>query len=129
MWPPGGRKLSTRILTSQLTILVASMLVGFALFAHEERAQLDAQYKQRVLAIARTVATTPEIKAAMEYGGAGNLVERTAERMRGATHATYIVVIDRQGVRHSHPIRALIGQPVEEPLITDDNDHVGIDAG
>jgi two-component system CitB family sensor kinase len=129
MWPSGGRKLSTRILASQLTILVASMLVGFGLFAHEERAQLDTQYKQRVLAIARTVATTPEIKGAMEYGGAGDLVESTAERIRGATHATYIVVIDRQGIRHSHPIRALIGQPVKEPLITDDNDHVGIDAG
>jgi two-component system CitB family sensor kinase len=129
MWPSSGRKLSTRILTSQLTILVASMLVGFALFAHEERAQLDAQYKQRVLAIARTVATTPEIKTAMEYGGAGDLVENTAERIRRATHATYIVVTDTHGIRHSHPNRALIGQPIGRPLITDDHDHVGIDHG
>jgi two-component system, CitB family, sensor kinase len=122
-----GRKLSTRILTSQLTILVASLLVGFVLFAHEERAQLDNQYEQRVLAIAKTVATAPEIQSAMEYGGSGDLIQNTAERILEATHARYIVVIDTHGIRQSHPNPALIGKPITEPLIT--RDQVGIDAG
>jgi two-component system CitB family sensor kinase len=130
MCPAGGRKLSTRILTSQLTILVASMLVGFVLFAHEERAKLDAQYRQRALAIAQTTARTPEIQAAMEYGGAGDLVQTTAERMRQASGARYIVVLDLKAIRHSHPNPNLIGKPVEEPLIAaDGKGHTGTDHG
>ncbi|WP_289850342.1 ATP-binding protein [Actinoallomurus purpureus] len=130
MWPAPGRKLSTRILTSQLTILAASMLVGFGLFAHEERAKLDEQYRRRALAIAQTTAGTPEIQAAMEYGGAGDLVQSTAERMRKASGAGYIVVLDLQSVRHSHPNPALVGKPVAEPLIAaDGGGHTGIDHG
>ncbi|MEV0405644.1 sensor histidine kinase [Actinoallomurus sp. NPDC050550] len=130
MWPAGGRKLSTRILTSQLSILAASMLVGFGLFAHEERAKLDDQYRQRALAIAETAAGTPEIQSAMEYGDAGDVVQSTAERMRTAAGARYIVVLDLHGIRHSHPDPALIGKPVTESLIASDgNGHTGIDPG
>ncbi|MCW2862989.1 MAG: histidine kinase [Actinoallomurus sp.] len=130
MWPPGGRKLSTRILTSQLTILVMSMLVGFGLFAHEERTKLDAQYRERALAIAQTAAGTPQIQGAMEYGGAGDLVQTTAERMRRSSGAEYIVVLDLKGIRHSHPNPALLGKPVEEPLIAaDGHGHIGVDRG
>jgi two-component system, CitB family, sensor kinase len=82
---------------------VASLLVGIVLFAHEERAQLDHQYEQRVLAIAKTVATAPEIQSAMEYGGSGDLIQNTAQRILEATHARYIVVIDTHGIRQSHP--------------------------
>jgi two-component system, CitB family, sensor kinase len=130
MWPFCARKLSTRILSSQLSILAASMLVGFALFAHEERAKLDDQYRQRALAIAQTVAGTPEIQGAMEYGGGGDLVQTTAERMRKSAGASYIVVLDLKGIRYSHPNPALIGKPVEEPLTAaDGRGHVGIDHG
>jgi two-component system, CitB family, sensor kinase len=130
MWPPGGRKLSTRILASQLTILVTSMLVGFCLFAHEERAKLDAQYRDRALAIAQAAAGTPQIQAAMEYGGAGDLVQTIAERMRRLSRAEYIVVLDLKGIRHSHPNPALIGKRVEEPLVAaDGHGHTGVDHG
>lgn len=130
MRPLAGRfpqRLSTHILTSMITILVASMLVGFTLFTYEERAQLDRQYEHQALAIAHTVAQTPEIQQAMEYQGSGDLVEVTAERMRQASDASYIVVIDMDRVRHSHPIPALIGRKVEESLVT--RPEVGIDNG
>src|SRR5689334_6721814 len=121
---PGGRlrqKLSTHILTSMITILAASTLVGFALFMYEERAQLDRQYEHQALAIAQTVAQTPEIQDAMEYpDGAGDIVQTTSERMRMASGASYIVVIDQHGIRRSHPFPALIGQPIGRPLPTRD---------
>ena len=124
------RRLSTRILTSMITILVTTTLVGFALFIYEERTQLDIQYEQRAAAIAQTVASTPEIQQAMEYGGSGDLVQRTAERMRIASGAAYIVVIDRDGYRHSHKNPDMVGLRIEEPVIAlDGRTHVGIDAG
>src|SRR5262245_24692082 len=103
------RKLWAQILLSQLSILVAAVLTGFFLFASAERDHLDAQYQARALAIAQTVASIPVIREAMEYGDAGRAVQTTAERIRVASGAAYVVVIDLTGVRHSHPNQALIG--------------------
>src|SRR5205085_6927742 len=53
-----------------------------------------------------------------------------AEEIRRATGASYVVVIDRNSVRHSHPNPELIGNKVEEPLVAlDGKGYVGIDAG
>ncbi len=124
------RKLSTQILASQLTILVVSLLVGFAIFAHEERSHLDRQYEDRALAIAQTVASIPLIREAMEYGDSGGAVQSVAERIARSSGAAYVVVIDTSGVRHSHPNPALIGKRVEEPVIAlDGHGHTGINNG
>jgi two-component system CitB family sensor kinase len=46
------------------------------------------------------------------------------------TGATYIVVIDRNGVRYSHLYQALIGRRITEPVIAlDGRDHMGVDHG
>jgi two-component system CitB family sensor kinase len=124
------RKLSTQILASQVTILVVTVLLGFGLFAHEEAIQLDNQYQQMALAIAQTTAGVPEIRNAMEYGGGGDVVQTISERIRQNSNARYVVVIDRDGIRHSHPNTALIGQRIEEPVIAlDGHSHVGVDPG
>jgi two-component system CitB family sensor kinase len=124
------RKLSTQIVASQLAILATAALIGFGLFTNAERHHLDGQYQDRALAIAQTVAGIPIIREALEYGDSGNAIQSTAERIRAASNAAYVVVIDLQGVRHSHPNPKLIGQPVEEPLIAlDGHGHTGVDNG
>lgn len=127
------RRLSTQILTRQLTILVATVLVGFGLFAHQERGQLDRQAEQRATGIAATAAGTPEIGAALAGGGhpsPGGLVQTTAERIRRDSGASYVVVIGRDRVRWSHPDPALIGQRVAEPVVAADGKvHTGVDHG
>jgi two-component system CitB family sensor kinase len=124
------RKLATQILASHLTILTVTVLLGFALFAVQEREQLDREYRTQALAIARTVAGIPTIRQAMEYGGGGNVVQSIAEQVRADSRADYVVVIDRDGVRHSHPTEALIGQRIEEPVeALDGKPHTGLNLG
>ncbi|MEU9393834.1 sensor histidine kinase [Streptomyces sp. NPDC048324] len=126
----GKRRLSTRILANQLVILALTGLIGFVLFAFAQRAELDRSYEQRALAIAQTAAADPQIQHAMEYGGGGDVVQRVAERIRRTSEASYVVVIDLHRIRHSHPIRALIGEPVAEPVVVEDGrSHVGINQG
>ncbi len=61
---------------------------------------------------------------------AARLIQSLAEQVRHETGATYIVVIDRTGVRYSHPNPALIGKRVTEPVIAlDGRDHTGVDHG
>ncbi|WP_441249962.1 ATP-binding protein [Kitasatospora sp. McL0602] len=109
-----GRKLSTRIVTGQLVILAITSAIGFVLLAYAQKAQLDRDYEQRALAIARTAAADPQIQGAMEYGGGGDIVQTLSDRIKTDSLASYVVVIDLAGVRHSHPIPELIGKPVEE---------------
>jgi two-component system, CitB family, sensor kinase len=46
----------------------------------------------------------PSIRAAMADGDANRTVEGLAEQMIARTGASYVVVIDRHQIRHSHPI-------------------------
>ena len=126
------RKLSTQILISQLVILAATVLIGFVLFARVERAQLDRQYEARAASIAQTVAGVPDIQRCLSGPSAPcpESVQSVVSRIQHETGASYVVVIDMNRVRHSHPIAALIGQKVAEPIVTaDGRTHVGIDNG
>jgi two-component system CitB family sensor kinase len=126
------RQLSSRILASVVAILLASTLVGFALVTLRQRDDLEHQYQQRALAIAQTFAATPSIRQALARRSASDrrLIQSLAEQVRHLTGATYIVVIDRNGVRYSHPKRVLIGRRITEPVIAlDGRDHIGVDRG
>ncbi|MFE4256644.1 ATP-binding protein [Streptomyces sp. NPDC056910] len=127
----GGKgRLSARILANQLVILALTGAIGFVLFAFAQRAEIDRSYEQRALAIAQTTAAEPQIQQAMESGGGGEIVQSVAERIRKASGASYVVVIDLHGVRHSHPSPALIGEPVGDPIVASDGQpHVGSDQG
>jgi two-component system CitB family sensor kinase len=126
----GKRRLSTRILVSQLLILGVTGAIGFVLLAFAQRAELDRAYEKRALAIAQTTAAEPQIQQAMEYGSGGDVVQTIAERIRRASQASYVVVIDLHGLRHSHPLPELVGKPVAEPVaVLDGRSHVGIDQG
>jgi two-component system CitB family sensor kinase len=127
----GGKgRLSARILANQLVILALTGAIGFVLFAFAQRAEIDRAYEQRALAIAQTTAAEPQIQQAVEYGGGGDIVQTVAERIRKASGASYVVVIDLHGIRHSHPDPALIGEPVGDPIVVlDGHPHVGSDQG
>ena len=126
------RKLSSQIFVGQLAILATTVLLGFALFAHQERAQLDSQFEQRAGSIAQTVAGIPEVGACLETegGACGDSIQQIATRVQNETGASYVVVIDMDRVRHSHPDPTQIGQKVSEPIVTmDRKTHVGTDDG
>ncbi len=126
------RRLSSQILLAQLTILAATIAVGFALFAHEARGHLDAQYEARAASIAASVSGVPSVRACMAKAAPGcpTAIQQTASSIEASTGASYVVVIDMARVRHSHPDPALVGQQVEEPIITTDGQiHLGVDEG
>jgi two-component system CitB family sensor kinase len=127
----GGKgRLSARILANQLAILALTGAIGFVLFVFAQRAEIDRAYEQRALDIAQTTAADPQIRHTMEYGGGGDVVQTVAERIRKASGASYVVVIDLRGVRHSHPDPALIGEPLGDPIVVlDGRPHVGSDQG
>ena len=117
---------------AQVAILTASMVIGFVLFAQTARSNLDADYQARAAGIAQTFAGIPEIRSCMTSGGpdCATTVQALASQTARRTGADYVVVIDRDRVRHSHPDPSLIGQKVSEPLVARDGRvHLGVDSG
>ena len=130
MWRRG--QLSNRILASVLAILVATIVVGFALDTLSRRSLLVHEYQRRALAIGQTFAAMPAIRLALYRHDAADrqLIQSLAQEVRRQTHASYIVVINRYGIRFSHPDPALIGRRVSEPVVAlDGRDHLGVDHG
>nr|WP_282600183.1 sensor histidine kinase [Patulibacter sp. SYSU D01012] len=73
---------------------------------------MDDDYQQRALAVARSVAATPEIAAAVARGDRSGVVQRRAEAVRRATGTTFVVVTDDRGIRLAHPDPRRLGQRV-----------------
>src|SRR5262249_54981113 len=70
------------------------------------------------------------VRDALAAGDPARLIQATAEDVRHAAGAAYVVVTDRTGLRYSHPNHALIGVHIEEPVAAlDGMPHLGIDNG
>src|SRR3954453_15296189 len=98
-----ARRLSTRILTGQLVVLLVAVSSGFLLFTRELRRDIDRGYEARALSIAEAAANDTSITTTMAAGDRNHEVQAIAESLRNATGASYIVVIDGDSIRHSHP--------------------------
>lgn len=102
-------RLSTQIFAVQIVILLLTVVAGFAVSFVQARRVLDARTAESSVAIARTVASMPEIVTALTGPSPARVIAPIAERVRHATGAAFIVVADRQGIRYSHPNPQLIG--------------------
>ncbi len=125
-----GRRLSTQILLSQLAILTVTSTAGLVLFAEAARHAQDRQSEQRALTVAQVTAAVPEVARALDDGDPQHTLAALGAQLTARTGAAYVVIIDRNGVRHSHPDPRQIGQLIEEPVVAlDGRTHTGIDAG
>lgn len=106
--------LATQILAMQLAIVLLAAGAGLGAAIWQARHELDAQFEERALVIAESVASMDEVQAALVAGDPGHGIQATAESVRRSTGASYVVVTDRRGIRYSHPNPSLIGQPVDE---------------
>ncbi|MFE6365273.1 ATP-binding protein [Streptomyces sp. NPDC057806] len=108
------RRMFSQVLLMQVAIAAGVAVLATGLFLAPLGNQLDDQAMRRALAIARTTAVQPQIAEDVVNTPptAGGPVQRAAERIRKATRAEYIVVMDGRGVRWSHPTPGEIGRTV-----------------
>ena len=115
-------RFTSQLLLLQLAVVAAVVLVGFGLFAGMVERGLRAEYGDRALAIARSVATDDELRALVaDYSAdhsaapetreqlATGPVQDDAEAVRVLTGALFVVVTDDRGIRLAHPDPAQLG--------------------
>ncbi|MEQ8146854.1 sensor histidine kinase [Streptomyces sp. OP7] len=108
------RRVFSQVLLMQVAIAAGVAVLATGLFLAPLGEQLDDQAMRRALAIAQTTAQQPGIVEdlrATEPTPDGP-VQLEAERIRRATGAEYVVILDRRGVRWSHTDPERIGAPV-----------------
>lgn len=110
-WP---RRVSAQVLLMQVAIATGVTALATGLFLAPLSHQLDDQSMRRALAIAQTVAAQPQVAADLVSSRPtpGGPVQAEAERVRRATGASYIVVMDTRGIRWSHTDTDRIGEHV-----------------
>ncbi|WP_327185479.1 sensor histidine kinase [Streptomyces sp. NBC_01334] len=123
------RRMFSQVLLMQLTIAAGVVVLATGLFLAPLSDQLDDQAMRRALAIAQTTAAVPQIAEDLRSTrpSVDGPVQREAERIRKASGAEYVVVMDLNGTRWSHadpeqvgghvstdPSQALAGKDVME---------------
>ncbi|MHC5906586.1 sensor histidine kinase [Streptomyces sp. S6] len=123
------RRAFSQILLMQLSTAAGVVVLATGLFLAPLSNQLDDQAMRRALAIAQTTAAMPQLAEDLENStpSVDGPVQREAERIRRASGAEYVVVMNRSGVRWSHrdpdqiggvvstdPHKALAGEAVME---------------
>ncbi|MFE5998385.1 ATP-binding protein [Streptomyces sp. NPDC056454] len=110
-WP---QRVFSQVLLVQLAIITGVTVLVTGLFLAPLSAQLDDEAMRRALAIAQSTAARPGIAEDLRTTEPSALgpVQTAAEEIRRATGAEYVVVMDRRGVRWSHPEADRIGEVV-----------------
>jgi two-component system, CitB family, sensor kinase len=125
------RPLSTQILLLQVAIILLTVTAGFAVSLWQARKQIDRQEGERSLAIARSVAAMPIVRDAFGRSHPERVIDPIAEEIRRRTHAAFIVVANREGIRYSHPDKSKIGQKIStDPSVAlSGKEFVGVQTG
>lgn len=110
-WP---RRVFAQVLLVQLAITTGVIMLAIGLFFAPLSSQLDDQSMRQALSIAQATAAEPGLARLLTTTppSASGPVQAEADRIRRATGALYIVVMDNRGVRWSHTETGRIGEHV-----------------
>lgn len=115
------------MLLLQAALVAVALAVAFGVFAISSGSQASEEYGERALAVARTVASDPEVRSLVEQFSAvdtagtdaapagvlaGGALQRAAEGARMRTDALFVVITDDRGLRLAHPDPTVLGQRV-----------------
>lgn len=101
--------LRLKMLMMSFFIISVSVLTSGWIMVHNITNAFEKEIGERAIAIARTVAQMPDIRNHVGIQNGEQVIQPIAERTRLATNVDYIVIIDMNRIRYSHPNASLIG--------------------
>jgi two-component system, CitB family, sensor kinase len=103
------RSLARQLLILQLAVVAITVAIGALVTVMTAREKTEEQERERVLAVAETLARAPGVTAALETRRPSRALQPLAERVRRDTGVAFVVVMSPQGIRYTHPSPARIG--------------------
>jgi two-component system, CitB family, sensor histidine kinase DctS len=94
-------------------LILLIIVIGGVTLIENFSLTLEHELGSRALAVARTVAQIEQIQYNVGKPDGMDVIQPVAEKIRLATNVEYIVVLDMNRIRFSHPLQERIGQRFE----------------
>ncbi|EPQ5773036.1 sensor histidine kinase [Escherichia coli] len=104
-------KLSTTVILMVSAVLFSVLLVVHLIYFSQISDMTRDGLANKALAVARTLADSPEIRQGLQKKPQESGIQVIAEAVRKRNDLLFIVVTDMQSLRYSHPEAQRIGQP------------------
>ncbi|MFI8193099.1 ATP-binding protein [Streptomyces sp. NPDC085946] len=107
---PGPRSLAGQLFAMQ-AVLLAVVVAGYALFTYlSDRSQAEEAAGRQAVAVARSVADSPSVAAAIRTADPTAALQPYALRVMRDTDVDFVTIMDPRGIRWTHPDRDRIGE-------------------
>ena len=104
------QSVARQVLVLQLFAVLVLVVTALALATYDARADIRAGARDEAVSVAQTVARTPLVHEAIASGDPSALLQPYAEAVRVDTGVDFVVVMDTDRTRWSHPNPDLLGQ-------------------
>ncbi|MGW1162348.1 SpoIIE family protein phosphatase [Streptomyces sp. NPDC002519] len=95
----------------QVVIVLLLVLTAVVALLLQARRDTTTEARGRSLAVAETFANAPGTREALSGPDPTAVLQPAAEAARATSEVDFIVVLNDQGIRYTHPVPARIGQP------------------
>ncbi|MFJ9375642.1 ATP-binding protein [Streptomyces sp. NPDC101455] len=107
---PRPRSLAGQLFGMQ-AVLIAVVVAGYALFTYvSDRSQAEDAAGRQAMAVARSVADSPSVIAAIGTSNPTTHLESYSLKVQRDTQVDFITIMNPQGIRWTHPDRTQIGK-------------------
>ncbi|GFE20201.1 MULTISPECIES: SpoIIE family protein phosphatase/ATP-binding protein [Streptomyces] len=104
------RTVAGQVFLLQVAIVVLLVAAAIAALVLQSRSDADREARNRSVAVAEAFANAPGIEAALKTAHPTIVLQPRAEAARKRSEVDFIVVMNTQGIRYTHPIPNRIGK-------------------
>jgi sensor histidine kinase regulating citrate/malate metabolism len=108
---PRRSTVARQILVLQVLVVVVVVVGAVTLAYYDARRSQIAGARDRALAVAVSVADTPQVREALRTAHPSATIQPFAEEVRRDSHTDFVVVMALDRTRYSHPDPSQIGKP------------------
>lgn len=106
-----GSSVARQLMLLQAAVLFVLVVLGLVLAVVDARDRVRAEATAQVLAVARTVADVPAVRAGLARPDPATVIQPLAEEIRRDSEVDFVVVMGLDRTRYSHPDPAQLGRP------------------
>lgn len=106
-------KLSTIIMIFVCLVVLLSLLITDLLITRSTGSDIENQLEEKAGIVSKTVAQSRLVQQELENGEADMDIQEYTMSVQEASDVLFIVVMDMNGIRLSHPNQSLIGKPFQ----------------
>ncbi|CDQ20208.1 two-component system, CitB family, sensor histidine kinase MalK [Halobacillus karajensis] len=125
-------KLSTMIIFYVLLVVLFSLLITDLLITENTSDNIREQLEEKALIVSRTVAESQVVQEKLQNSSEDPAIQDYAMSIQEASDVLFVVIMNMEGIRQSHPNPDLIGKPFmggDETRVLNGEEYISISEG